>query len=269
VSLPTKLRSERLGLSHDVTRLLTALAFVALGLLIIWFTKAVIGVTGDGLFVAELFVVILVFLILSGQISELTAGGVTAKFRDVAANPVAIERQVVTPEEAQMVPKGGLDALRMLQERGLDENRPLILTLKVGGDRAARTRATGRYSPSALRQYVHALEGLSRFYFVAFVGPDGRLIGYLPRRRFQRALEGAEGQALVRAVNAGNVEAVRSFPGVMTATVAAGTSNAEALEYLTRLGFPELIGIDEEGRPAGVIEREQLATQMLLAIARP
>jgi hypothetical protein len=253
----------------EAGRLVWALVFVGLGLLIIWFTKTVMGVSGDGLFVAELFVAVLIFLVLTGQIAELTAGGVTAKFRELARGRVEPEVAPTIPvdlEEVFFIEKGSVsDALEKLHARaGVEERRPAILSLTLAGET--------EYNINAVWAYLNVLARLERFYFVMFVGPDQRLIGYLPYRQITRALRDPDGSGpvewLITAVNTGDERAVRSFPGMITEAIASSDSNAEALERMARLNLEAMVVVDAEGRPEGVIERNRLASQMVAAMAR-
>jgi hypothetical protein len=252
-------------------RFVGALVFVGIGLFIIWFTKAVIGVTGDGLFVAELFIAVFVFLILTGQISELTAGGVTAKFRELANDPVVPEApSMIEPEEAYIIQKRPVEALEELRREGLEERGPVILSLTLGAD-PTLGRPTGRYQLDAVREYGHFLTHFERFHFVVFIGRGDRLLGYIPYAQFERALEDERtGRQLIDAINLGAEQTVASLlPDLITSTVTVGTSNAEALDLMTQLKLEAMIVVDVASRPIGVIEREQLTSQMLLAITRP
>jgi CBS domain-containing protein len=252
----------------QISRFAGALTFVALGLLIIWFTKAVIGVTGDALFVAELFVAVLVFLILSGQISEFTAGGVTAKFRELADERLTPENApTIEAEEAVIIRKGPVEALRRLRRQGVDEGRALILSLTLGGSLRGARRS--RYDREAIREYLQTLAGFGRFRFVVFVQPDGRLIGYVRQEVLAQALEDPRvGDQLIRAINAGDEVRVLSLPGIMTTPLTTRTSNAEALDRMAELNLEAMVVVDGDTRPVGFIERERLSSQMLAAIAR-
>jgi hypothetical protein len=251
------------------TRFWGALAFVGLGLGIIWFTKAIIGVTGDGLFVAELFVAILVFLILTGQISELTAGGVTAKFRELADDRIDPEpAPMIVAEETYIVEKSGMDALDRLRDQlrvqDLEQRGPVVLSLKLGS--AGRL---SKYGHGALLEYGHALASFERFHFVMFIRQDQRLVGYIPYARFERVLnDQATGWQFIEAVNTGDEQTVRSSPGVITSTLTIGMSNADALDRMAQLNMEAMIVVDAESRPVGIIEREKLASQMLVAMTR-
>jgi hypothetical protein len=249
---------------------LGALVFVGLGLLIIWFTKAVIGVSGDALFVAELFVAVLVFLILTGQISELTAGGVTAKFRELAKDRISPEPfPTITADGAYIVQKGPLEALERLREQGFEERKPVILSLTLGEANASAARQRSRYQPRAVRDYVRFLRRFERFYFVMFIRPDERLVGYLPSADVERALEApGSGGALISAVNAGEEQRVRTFPGIITNRLTTGISNADALDRMAELNLDAMIAVDADDRPVGVVERERLTSQMLVAMTR-
>ena len=252
----------------QVSRLGLAILFVCLGLAIIWFTKRFIGVTGDGLFVAELFVAVLIFLVLTGQISELTAGGVTAKFRQVAGDRIEPETSAtIDVVEAVRIEKSRTDQLvrirEQLQDQDPDASGPLFLVVKLGApDRQSN------YEIGALGAYADTLASHGRFQFVVFTDRNEKLVGYMPHSLFERVLEADTAWSFLDAINTGNEAAVRSFPGVAIATLPIGTTNADALDRMAELNMEAMIVVDARSRPIGVVEREKIASQMLLALTR-
>jgi len=251
-----------------LTRFGLAVLFVGLGLAIIWFTKRVIGVTGDGLFVAELFVAVLIFLILSGQISELTAGGVTAKFRSVAGDSIDPEAgATIDVVKAERIEKSRTDQLHrireQLQDQDPDVGGPLFLVLKLGAP-----NGPSNYEIGALGAYADTLASHGRFQFVVLIDRNEKLVGYMSDLRFERALRADTAWQFVEAVNSGDEAAVRAFPGVATATLAIGTTNAEALERMAQLNMESMVVVDAKSRPVGLVEREKIASQMLVALTR-
>jgi CBS domain-containing protein len=57
------------------------------------------------------------------------------------------------------------------------------------------------------------------------------------------------------------------LPGLVTKTLTVGTSNTEALRTMTDYRLSVALIVDRDGHIAGVIERVQLISTMLLAAA--
>jgi hypothetical protein len=250
-----------------VSRFALAIVFVCLGLAIIWFTKRFIGVTGDGLFVAELFVAVLIFLVLTGQISELTAGGVTAKFQRVAGDRIDPDAgATIDVVEPVVIEKSRTDQLVRIREQLQDQDPvggPLFLVLKLGApDRQSN------YEIGALGAYVETLASHGRFQFVVFIDRSEKLVGYMSHSLFERVLRGDTAWGFLDAINTGNETAVRSFPGVATDTLAIGTTNADALDRMAQLNMEAMVVVDARSRPIGMVEREKIASRMLVALTR-
>jgi len=55
---------------------------------------------------------------------------------------------------------------------------------------------------------------------------------------------------------------------MITDVLTAATSNAEALDQMARLNLKGMVVLDADQRPVGIVERERLSSQMLVAIAR-
>jgi hypothetical protein len=251
----------------QLSRFWLAILFVSLGLAIIWFTKRFIGVAGDGLFVAELFVAVLIFLVLTGQISELTAGGVSAKFRSVAGDEIDPEAGAkIDVEEAVLIEKSRTDQLHRIRERLQDQDPagPLFLVLKLGAP-----NRPSNYDPGALKVYAHTLASDGRFRYVVLIDRNEKLVGYMPHSLFERVFEaGDTALPFVEATNTGDEAAIRSFPGVATGTLAIGTTNADALDRMVQLNMEAMVVVDAGSRPVGMVEREKIASQMLVALTR-
>jgi hypothetical protein len=89
----------RPGLSEAVTRwrkardlqaVLGAVMFIVLGIGVVWFVKNHVGIKGDAVLICVLLLPALLYLAISGRLSEISgSGGVGAKFRATGALNVA------------------------------------------------------------------------------------------------------------------------------------------------------------------------------------
>ena len=260
--------------------------FVIAGVLVVWFTKAVIGVSGDAVLVAELVLPAVVYLVFSGQIAEVSAGSITAKLRQIGSRKVDVAYAAIEAS-ADLVEKGSVRGLED-KLRGLSGKRlPVALTITVrsprprsAGSRSVRRRS---YDPRAILAYLDALASRQQFRLVIFVDPGRRLIGYVSGHELLELLRSIlpsqpptglreerrrEVHQLVDALNEGDVERVRALPGLASATVNVSSSNAEALAAMVDAGLETMVVVDDDGVVRGLIERARIGDEMLLGLVR-
>ena len=75
------------------------------------------------------------------------------------------------------------------------------------------------------------------------------------------------GNEFIHLINEGQRENLLRFPGVIKETISIQTTNAEALREMTKQNLEALVVIDEQGQLKGVVEREQILSKMMLALA--
>ncbi len=84
--------------TKEITAILVAILFLALGLAVLWFTKKVMSIEGDVIFVSLLLVPIIVYAIYAGKLVELKGpGGLEAKFTTAANESVSAASEEVAP----------------------------------------------------------------------------------------------------------------------------------------------------------------------------
>jgi CBS domain-containing protein len=244
--------------SPEVRAAVLAVLSLVVGLGVLWVAQEALGLRGDAVLVSLLVLPALLYLALSGRLTEITGPGeVSVKFREVAAKPARASAQTLTPEDVRMVQKGSLDELRMLSPVLAHDDRPIVFTFALG------TRH--RYVYAAVLSYVDALAAVTRFLAVIFHDPDGRLLGYMPAMRFVALMRSEAGQQFVRDLR-GPFQGLTTVPGMSTETLPAGSSNSEALEVMTRRGLDILALVDDAGRFKGIVERNRLISDLLLAV---
>ena len=251
----------RQTVSKEVTAILVSVLFLVLGFFAIWVTRTVMDIEGDAVFVSLLLVPILVYVIFSGRLKEIRApGGLEAKFSDAADRSVepAFEPVEASIGEMQVVTKGGMSDLRSYLPH-VDESKPIILTVTLGRQ--------GYYGRTALQQYMDALSQFRNFKFVVMLDSDGRFVAYMPSWMAKQILSMESlGEEFVEAINEGRVLDLRRY-GAVTTPISTKTTNIQAIQEMTAQNLEALVVIDEQGRPKGVVEREQVLSKLLLAMA--
>jgi hypothetical protein len=160
----------RLGAAARVPQLIARqpIAFVGALLLVVGvgllaFVAKVLDLGNGSILVIAFLGPLLAYLILTGQLSEIGAGGLNLKFREAARKAVDASVQLVTAEATQTIEKLGVEQMRRID--ALDPEAPVVLTLTLGPRR-------GEYVLVALQQYVYQLGRHPRFRFVVFLDHD-------------------------------------------------------------------------------------------------
>jgi len=243
---------------RDLQAVLGAVVFIALGIGVVWFVKNHVGIKGDAVLISVLLLPALLYLAISGRLSEISGpGGVGAKFRATGAAPVHGDIQPTI--DLQEVPKGGPQLLQTLRPH-LADGRPRVLTFKLDG--------TAFFTPVMVREYMALLGATRGANLVAFVGADDRVHGYMRAERFAALVRADAAGEMVQRLNAPDAaQQLALLPGVVTKSLTVGTSNTEALRIMTDYRLNVALIVDRDGHIAGVIERVQLISTMLLAAA--
>ena len=223
-----------------------------------------------------LLVPVLIFLVLSGKLLEINAGGVSAKFNDAAqmrlfskddANAMPVEE-----EKVAIIMKQGLAQLHEML-RSVGNSRYIVLTVTLN---------KGKYDGSELLVYLKALSQHPNFTFLAILEPNGTLFGYLPVRQATQIIEFEEEIieyeekmkrrnqhtfGLVEAVNEGSKKQLLSY-GLIEETAKPSDTNITALKLMTKLNMSVLIMESDDHMIRGVIEREQVLSKLILALTK-
>jgi CBS domain len=245
------------GLIGEQPALIIGACLLLLGLVLVAFVAKVLDLS-DGALLAIVFLFPLIaYLIMTRQLSELGAGGLTAKFRDAAGKPLAGSVQRITVEDTQMIEKLGHEEFVRIQ--ALERERPVVLSLVLGarGD---------RYRTDALRQYVNVLSEFPRFEFVVFLDAQERAIAYLPSDAVNLILQtNTTAKTLIDPVNEGHLPGLAALQNEF---LAVEMRVEDALRLMTRLRLETIPVRDDDRRLLGIAERTDLLCRFLLEVTR-
>jgi len=175
------------NLNPDSTRnewpaIVTAIASVALGLVVVWLAKTLLGSIDGSVLIALVLLPLLVYLITSGKLAEFKApGGIEAKFAQAAAESVSPASETIAYDDPQVVAKEGVRNLLDRKAREIDESKPVVMTMTIGGQ--------SQYSPTDVEQYLGVLSQFRNFKFVVFVDRDERFAAYMPSWALKQLLQ--------------------------------------------------------------------------------
>jgi len=253
---------DRQSLRRETVGIVVTVLFLALGFLSMWLSKEFLKLEGEAVLVFLLLVPIIVYTIFSGRLSELRAGGLEAKFVNVAGQSAEFASETIEPSvgEMEVVAKEGARQLQRQLER-LDESKPITLTLTLGKE--------GYYHREVWLRYMEALSQYRNFRFVVILDHENKFVAYIPSWAMLQILRmEALGEEFVRHINEGEIRELRQYPGVVTRTISTKSTNLDALREMTAQNLEALIVIDEDQRLKGVVEREQILSKLLLGMAR-
>lgn len=240
-----------------------SLFFLILGFAAVWLIKEVAGIEDNAVYVSVLFIPILVYTIVSGRIKELKGpGGLEARFSEAAGETIKTLSETIEPsvEEMQIMAKEGLGALQRMKPN-IDESRPLVMTMVLGKGRY--------YDWGAVTQYMDFLAQYRNFKFVIFLDDKERFVAYMRSWAFKGLMGLPQlGNEFINVINEGRLQDLYRYPGVEKETISIKSSNAEALRQMTAQNLEALVVIEEDRKPRGVVEREQVVGRMLLTLVK-
>lgn len=248
--------------AKEVKGLLVAILFLILGFLIIWVFKIMSISVGDAVFVSVLLIPVLVYMIVSGKLSEFKApGGLEAKFVTVANRPVdelASQRVEFVKEDMISVPKDSLGELDRL-ERLANQSKRIILHILLGKK---------DYNQQDAAIYLERFLRYRNFNHVVFLDKKDRFVASVPPWAMLRILQGEQGSRFIEIINRGEVIELLDFPGVMVETISTQATYIGALQAITNANLETILVVDDDKKVTGVIGREQVLSKLMLAMAK-
>lgn len=248
--------------AKEAKGLLIAILFLTLGFLIIWVFKIMSISVGDAVFVSVLLIPVLVYMIVSGKLSEFKApGGLEAKFVTVANRPVeelASQRVEFVKEDMISVPKDSLGELDRL-ERLANQSKRIILHILLGQK---------KYNQQDAAIYLERFLRYRNFNHVVFLDKKDRFVASIPPWAMLRILQGDQGERFIGFINRGDIIELLAFPGVMTETISTHATYKDALQAMADHNLETILVVDEEKKVTGVIDREQVLSKLMLAMAK-
>ncbi len=240
-----------------------ALLFVALGFAGIYVVAKVADVKDGTVLAALLIVPALIYLLLSGRVSDLKGpGGLEVQLSEVANQAIPLAGQehgtsALSFEAVRSVEKGRTESF-LDRVRDITPADPVVLTLTLG---------SGPIDGAAAAAYAKGLTQFPRFRFVAVLDSHGKLISYMDASAFRHVIEAdvVDAQALLNNIEHQNVGGVRAFPGMTITTLTPRTSIADALRRMERAHLNALL-VTEDGDIKGIVERDHLANTLLLSL---
>lgn len=240
-----------------------AVLFVGLGFAAILLVAKVADVK-DGTVLASLLILpALLYLLLSGRVSDLKGpGGLEVQLAKVANQTIPVaghehDTAALAFEEVRPVERGRAESF-LDRVRNITPSDPVVLTLTMG---------SGPIDGKTAADYARGLTQFPRFRFVAVLNLDGTLLCYMDESAFRHVIEAdvVDAAALLHNIENEVAGMVRGFSGMISATVAPGASVADALRSMEHERTDALL-VTDDGRIRGIVERDRLANALLLSL---
>ncbi|MEZ4744767.1 MAG: hypothetical protein R3C41_01740 [Calditrichia bacterium] len=238
------------------------LSFLGGGFLTLWFLKEFLGIATDGILIAMILLPLIIYLVVSGRVSELkTPGGLEAKFKEAAQSNVSAASETVAVEDVQALAEGEMLFKSIVKVRTPDPTKPLVLLLTIG-------KSDAPYSRENLLNAMDVYEQHRNFKFVVFRDAKETFVCYMMSWAFRGIIDKAAlGDEFVALLNSGATGELLRYPNMVNETITTETSNIDALKAMTEKNIEALVVIDPKGMVAGVCEREQVLSKLLLNLA--
>lgn len=228
---------------------------------VLWVATKKLEITESATLIAVLILCVIIYGVASGRLTEFAGpGGWKAVFTEAAKGPVwpfgdpSAEQLIVSPIES--IPKGEVQNL-LKRAAQIRDTKQIILTMQV--------KTGGNYQNYEVAAVLENLLQFRDFRFVAFVDAANRFQSYMLGAILKNQLYSPpiEGDALILAVNTGNLSAVQNHPGMRRETITPKMTNAEALDKMDQQGLDAMLIVDEQGQVLGIAERQRILSKML------
>jgi hypothetical protein len=228
----------------------------------VWLAREFIGSVDGSVLIALLLLPLIVYLSASGRLAEFKAPGrIEAKFAQAAAESISQASETVVYDDPQIVAKEGVRNLIQRKMQEIDESKPVVMTMTVGGQ--------AQYNPHDVEQYIGVLSQFRNFKFVLFLDRDDRFAAYMPTWALKHLLQIPDlAREFLNAVSQGQTAQLRRYPGIVKKTISTKSSNADAPHEMLEQNIEVLVAIDEQRILCGVVEREQVLRRMMLSLVR-
>jgi hypothetical protein len=236
------------------------MVLVVLGLLTLWEIANRLRIKGDAIAVLALLFPLLVYLVRSGRLTELSGpGGLNAKFRQASGQP-ADEAAIEVSEAPLAVGKASLEDLETwLKTSAPDRSRPVLLSLVEGS----------AYDGPVFRSYLQCLRNeFPRFVFVTVLDREGKLVVHYPASVVSAWNDSSTPYliTMLNAVQLGNRKTLAAMPSARTEPADPTTSLSHALAEMRKLQTEFLLVANRSGRPYGILDRGAALSALLAPV---
>jgi len=237
-----------------------ALAVFIIAALVAWVLKR-FQVTDSVGFIALIVLPLAAYGVATGYVQKITLpGGWAAEFRQIAAATIRPTRLADEVQDLSIIEKAGLSALQE-QRENLEIGKPIAISLRIGRG--------GYYSEQAIAEYIRAFLPFDPNLTLIFLENDaGRFVASANGNSVLAALELRDNdQQFLRALEDADLIGLRRLVVLTTNSVAAETTNAEALQMMVNDGVDAIVKTDASGRAVGLVRKDEIISRLMVKLA--
>ena len=195
-----------------------------------------------------------VYFVASGKLTWFKVAGLLEAGFAEKAEKIAT---TIDFNDAQIVGRKLLEA----QARHSDQSRPVVMTMTIG-------RKVG-YTVPELRRHLDFLLPVRSFKLVVFLDSNQEVVAYMEAWRLKELVDQDElADEFVQSINSGEKQSVIGNPSVTDKVIPTSSTNIDALGEMQKQNLEALVVVNNQGKLAGVVERDQVLTSIVLSLAR-
>lgn len=247
-------------MADDLLAIIGAFSFLVVALLTILFGIRVAKIENSAVLIGLLIIPVVIYLVLSGRLSELKGpGGMEAKFVNAMNQPLRITTRSIEKslKSVQITQRGTIDQLPDVMKM-IDKSKPVILTIRLGES----------YFRNDWLIYMNAILDKVLIAYVAIVDDNDHLIAYMSVSDVRYVLDRIPiGEELIRLIKEGSAEEIKRIPGVQTDFVLSTESAIDVLQQMDKKQSTSVVILDENRKILGIARKEDVTAQIVLDIA--
>lgn len=242
-----------------------SIIFLLVGILVILLLHNM-NITGDTLIIAFLLVPIIIWAVMSGRIKTFKAGDLEATFNEPVRNMMKMVGTSISNADTHVTTisktaPAMLSSIINDLKTEVDEDQPIVMVIRLGQGI--------QYDLGAMREYIDGLSHFRNFRFLVFL-KDEKFVAYMPARvalRIFTKTSISNESDFLNLINTSQEDVLRQSPGVILETVGQKDSIQGALEKMLKQNLEALVVVDDHDKFIGVLERSEVLSRMMLALA--
>jgi hypothetical protein len=140
-------------------------------------------------------------------------------------------------------------------------SQPVVMKMTIG-------RKVG-YTVPELRRHLDFLLPVRSFKLVVFLDSNQEVVAYMEAWRLKELVDQDElADEFVQSINSGEKQSVIGNPSVTDKVIPTSSTNIDALGEMQKQNLEALVVVNNQGKLAGVVERDQVLTSIVLSLAR-
>lgn len=236
-------------------KIILFLFFIILGFSLTWVSLSIFKIHDEAFLIFIFVIPLILYLILWDKISEFSMFGISSKL--ISLSKQTIDKTIDNFQPIEII-KGSEEEftaqMRLLPTE--DTAKPMVLIVVVGEI---------SYNRQLLRNYIQYFAIYPNFKYIIFTDDNHNFLGFLRINDFLGCFDQIEYSKIFSIINRNYVEYVKNIPFIKTYSI---NFDSTVLQTLKKLTFynAECLAVVKNGKFIGLIEREQIQSELLLKI---